>query len=242
MGKIKPTKTFDKERLAVNLARLKKGGETFEVIIEPDNVLLYKKNKMDAKEVLLYEKVFSDAKKGFEASSELMKTIFGTESPIDVAKVILDTGEIQFTQEYRDQKRQEKLKRILDIIVRNAIDPRTHLPHPRNRIEAAVDEAKVRIDDFKDAEDQVTDVISALKPILPIKFATKEIQIKIPSAYAGKAYSVLERYGKLTKNDWLNDGSLLCVIEIPAGLQNEFFDAINSLTQGNTESKVLSEK
>jgi ribosome maturation protein SDO1 len=190
----------------------------------------------------LYEKVFSDAKKGYEASTELMKTVFETESILNVSKIILDNGEIQFTQEYREQKRQEKLKRILDIIVRNAIDPRTHLPHPRNRIEAAVDEAKVRIDDFKDAEDQVNDVIHALKPILPIKFATKEIELKIPANYASKSYSVLERFGKITRNDWLNDGSLLCIIEIPAGLQNEFFDAINKLTQGNTESKVLSEK
>ena len=75
----------------------------------------------------MYEKVFSDAKKGYEASTELMKTVFETESILNVSKIILDNGEIQFTQEYREQKRQEKLKRILDIIVRNAIDPRTHL-------------------------------------------------------------------------------------------------------------------
>ena len=36
---MKSFKTFDKERLSVNLARLKKAGENFEVIIDPEKIL-----------------------------------------------------------------------------------------------------------------------------------------------------------------------------------------------------------
>ena len=236
---MKSFKTFDKERLSVNLARLKKAGENFELIIDPDKILEYRKNKAEVRDVLMYEKIFSDAKKGFEASSERLKSVFGTDNILESAKTILDQGEIQFTQEYREQKRKEKLNKILDIITRNAVDPKTGIPHPRNRIEAAIDEAKVKIDYYKDAEDQVSDIVKELQPVLPIKFAMKEIQVKIGPLYAGKAYSVVDRYGKIKMDNWQTDGSWICSVEIPAGMQNEFFDSLNKLTHGSMESKIL---
>ncbi|MEM3374094.1 MAG: ribosome assembly factor SBDS [Candidatus Woesearchaeota archaeon] len=240
---MKNPKTFDQEKISLNLAKLKKGSEHFEVIINPDKIIEYKKNpNMDVREVILFEKIFSDAKKALEASHEKMKSIFGTDDALKVAKIILNEGEIQFTQEYRDQKRKEKRNRIIDIIVRNAIDPRTGLPHPRIRIESAMEEAKVRIDDLKEAEDQVNAIVSALKPILPIKLSTKEIELKIPSQFGAKAYPVVERFGKIVSDNWLNDGSWLCVVEIPAGLQTELFDALNKLTKGDFDSRVVREK
>ncbi len=240
---MKSTKIFDKERVSFNLAKLKKGGENFEVVINPDAISAYRSGRaMDAKEVLMYEKVFYDVKKGLEASHEHMKSLFGSDEPLEVAKTILQQGEIQFTQEYREQKRKKKWNRIVDINIRNAIDPRSGLPHPRMRIESAIEEAKVRIDDLKEPEDQVNDIVSKLKPILPIKLALKEIQVKIPSVYAGKAYSIVERLGKILADSWQTDGSWLCSVDIPAGLQNDFFDALNKLTHGNMESSIIREK
>ncbi len=240
---MKNFKSFDQEKVSLNLARLKKGGEVFEVIINPDKVIEYKKNTtMDVREIILYEKIFSDAKKGLEASHEHMNSFFNTVDPLIVAKIILGEGEIQFTQDYRDQKRKEKKNRILDIIIRNAIDPRTGLPHPRMRIENAFEEAKIKIDDFKDPEDQVNLIVSALKPILPIKLAIKELRVKIPNPYGAKAYSIVERFGKILIDNWQSDGSWVCTVEIPAGLQNDFFDALNKLTHGSIESEVIREK
>ena len=211
----------------------------FEVIIDPDKILEFKKGKLKAKESVMYEKVFFDAKKGLEASSEIMNKVFNTENVVEVIDVILNDGEIQFTQEYREEKQKEKFNRILEIISRNAIDAKTGLPHPRNRIESAMEEARVKIDVFKDAEEQVDDIVHKLKPIIPIKLAMKEIQIKIPAQYTGTAYGVVSKYGKILMDNWLNDGSWLCSVEIPAGIQNDFFDALNRLTQGTVESKVL---
>ncbi|MBT3720881.1 ribosome assembly factor SBDS [archaeon] len=236
---MKSFKTFDKEKVSFNLAKLKKGGEMFEVIIDPDKILEFKKGKLKAKESVMYEKVFFDAKKGLEASSEIMNKVFNTENVVEVIDVILNDGEIQFTQEYREEKQKEKFNRILEIISRNAIDAKTGLPHPRNRIESAMEEARVKIDVFKDAEEQVDDIVHKLKPIIPIKLAMKEIQIKIPAQYTGTAYGVVSKYGKILMDNWLNDGSWLCSVEIPAGIQNDFFDALNRLTQGTVESKVL---
>ncbi|MEM2131056.1 MAG: ribosome assembly factor SBDS [Candidatus Woesearchaeota archaeon] len=240
---MKNFKTFDQEKISYNLAKLKKGSDNFEIIINPDKIVEYKKNpNIDIKDVLLYEKIFSEAKKGYEASLEKIKSVFNTDDLLKVAKQILDNGEIQFTQEYREQKRQEKRNKIIEIIVRNAIDPRTGLPHPRMRIENAMEEARIKIDDLKTAEDQINNIVSKLKPILPIKLATKEIELKIYSEYGAKSYSIVERFGKIVSDNWLNNGDWLCVVEIPAGLQNDLFDALNKITKGNFESRIVREK
>lgn len=236
---MRPVKSFDQEKASFNLAKMKKNGEHFEVIINPEKIIDYRAKKAEVKEVLMYEKIFSEAKKGYEASPEEMKAAFGTDEILQVAKAILSEGEIQFTQEYREQKRKDKRNKIIELIARNAIDPKTGLPHPRTRIEAAMDEAKVRIDDMKDAEEQIEGVLHLLKPIIPIKFAVKEIQVKISANYAGKGHATVTKYGKVLQEDWLNDGSWLCVVEIPAGLQNDFYDALNKLTHGTVESSIL---
>jgi ribosome maturation protein SDO1 len=234
--------SVDREKISINVARLKKGGENFEVVINPDRVIDFKKGKIEnVREVLMYEKIFYDAKKGLEASHDHMITLFETADPLKVAKIILDHGEIQFTQEYRENKRKEKFNKITDILVRNAVDPRTNLPHPRTRIEAALEEAKIKVDDFKDAEEHIQDIVHKLMPILPIKFSTKEIQIRIMPLYASKAHPIMTRYAKILSDHWQSDGSWLCTVEIPAGMQNDLFDALNKLTHGSVESKVVRE-
>ncbi|MBN1502865.1 ribosome assembly factor SBDS [Candidatus Woesearchaeota archaeon] len=240
---MKGIKTFDKEKVTLNIAKLRKGGEVFEVIIDPDSVINYKSRKtQDVRDVLKSHDIFSDAKKGMLASEQRLEALFGTSNPLEIAATILDEGEIQFTQEYREQIRKEKINRIIEIIARNAVDPRSGLPHPRNRIENAIDEAKIRIDEFKGAEDQIQDIIQKMRPILPIKFAVREIQIKIPPTYAGKAYSSVSRFGKILMDNWQSDGSWLATVEIPAGIQNEFFDALNKLTHGEIETKIIKER
>jgi ribosome maturation protein SDO1 len=235
-------KLFDREKISLNLAKLKKGGEMFEVIIDPNKINDYKHKRAELKDVLLYDRIFSEAKKGLEASNDHMKALFETDDTLAVAKIIIEHGEIQYTQEYREEKRKEKYNKILDIITRNAVDPRTGLPHPRNRIEAAIEEAKIKVDDHKDAEDEVKVIVSKLKPILPIKLAIVELMIKVPGQFAGKAYPIVERFGKKVTDSWNTDGSWVCNVEVPAGMQNDFFDALNKLTHGDIESKVIREK
>ena len=54
--------------------------------------------------------------------------------------------------------KEKKYKKIVNLIHVNAIDPKTGLPHPENRIISAMDEAKVKIDDLKKPEDQINDM------------------------------------------------------------------------------------
>ena len=232
--------TMDKERVHYNLARIKKGGEHFEIVIDPDQAILYKNKKIiDVSEVLKSPHIFSDGKKGLLASKEHMQTIFEGKSNIEVAKIILDEGEIQLSQTYRDQMYADKKKKIIDMIVRNGVDPKTDIPHPKTRIENAIEEAKIKIDYYKSAEDQIQEVLKQIRTVLPIKFETLQVEVKIGAKYANKMYGPIAAFGKIHHDNWLEDGVWLVVVEIPAGIQNEFYDRINALTHGDVSTKIV---
>ena len=239
---VKGNQLYKKERLDINLARIKKAGQNFEIVIDADKAVDYKAGKsVDLKEVLAAEHIFSDAQKGMIASEALMASTFNTSDPLKVAEIILKQGEIQLTSAYREKIREDRKKKIIDIIHRNAVDPKTGLPHPPQRIEAAMKEAKVHIAEFKKAEDQVQDIIKSIRTIIPIRFEKRKLAVRIPANYAVRSYPLLKNFGIVTKDEWQSDGSLIAVIELPAGMQQDFMDEINKFTKGEAEVKIIKE-
>ena len=142
--------TFDKERIHhLNLARLKKGGEKFEVAIDSEKAMAFRKGAIsDVRDCLEAEHIFSDAKKGSLASEHDLQRLFKTNDPLKIAAVIVQEGEIQLTEAYRKKQVEDKMRRIIALIHRNGVDPKTHLPHPLTRIENAFAEAKAHVDPF----------------------------------------------------------------------------------------------
>ena len=194
------------------------------------------------KDVLAAMKIFSDAKKGLEASETAMKQIFQTADPEEVAKQIIKKGDIQLTSEYRNNLRENKRKQIINIIHRNGVDPTTHAPHPVNRIENALEEAKFHVDEFTSVQEQVQEALKKLKPIIPIRFEVKELQVKIGPQYAAKAYATVKKYGTILKEEWQNNGYYVAVLEMPGGMESEFYEKINEICHGEVEAKVLKTK
>ncbi|MEE9440623.1 MAG: ribosome assembly factor SBDS, partial [Candidatus Thermoplasmatota archaeon] len=119
------------------------------------------------------------------------------------------------------------------------MDPQTKMPHPRRRIELAIEEAGVHIDPFKPVDDQVKLVVEALRPIVPIAMEQVKISVKISSQYIGKAYGIARNFGVLEREDWQSDGSWVGIIRIPAGMQTDFYDRLNDVTKGNVETRIL---
>ena len=236
----KGSETMDHERVSFNLAKLKKGGVNFEVAVDPDLAISHKNGKaVRIEDIIKSEHIFADVKKGILASETQMNQIFNTIAPLQVAEIILKEGEIQLTEEYRKKIREEKRRKIVEIIHKGAIDPRTKLPHPPQRIENAMEEAKVKIDEFKTAEDQIEKIIKALRIVLPLSFEKRKIMLRFTPEFAGKAYNVLSIFGKPQKEEWKQDGSYVCVMEIPAGIEPEFYDRLNNATKGSVETKVV---
>jgi ribosome maturation protein SDO1 len=222
------------------IARLSSHGTVFEVLIDPELALALRKGEeIDMHNVLAIDKIFKDSKKGEAASEEMMRKVFGTLDVFKIAKQVIQKGEVQVTTEQRRRMREQRRRQVVALISRRAINPQTGLPHPPARIEGALAEAKVHINEFKSAEEQLPGIVKALLPIIPLKFETRRIAIKIPASYTGKAQRVVRDFAAIKQEQWLNDGSWAAVVEIPAGIQGEFFDKINDLTRGEVETKVL---
>jgi ribosome maturation protein SDO1 len=229
-----------KERV---IARLEREGETFEILVEPSAVEPIRKGEdVDMAEHMAIDRIFRDVKKGERASEEKMEKVFGTRDPVEVGRVIVQKGEIQLTTEQRRAMQEAKRKKIVSIIAANAINPQTRTPHPPQRLELAMDEAKVHVDPFKPAEDQVDAVLDALRPILPIRFETATVAIKLSGEDYGRCYADIVAFGKITREEWQKDGSWIGVVELPAGLQTELYDRLNERTHGTVETKAMEKK
>jgi len=229
-----------KERAHMNLARIKKHGKTFEIVVDPDQALAFKKGELaDVRDALNSEQVFTDAQKGLVASTEEVTNILDVPDLLAAAARIIKEGDLQLTGEIRDGIREQKIRAVIHEVHRFGVDPRTNAPHPIARIEAAFEQAKVKVDQSKTAQEQLTDVLRALNPILPLKVSVKTIQVIVPSAHAGKCLGKLKQFGVVKKQQWQPDGSLIAEVEMPGGLEADFYDEINRLTSGQAEAKVL---
>lgn len=216
------------------IARLKSHGEKFEILVDPRIV----NEEIPLEEVLAAEFIFTDAGTGDRASQESLTKVFETTDVFEIAKTIIEKGEIQLTTEQRKTMMEEKRKKIVQLIARNAVDPQTRKPHPPHRIENAMEQARVHIDLFKSADQQVADIIKVLRPLLPLRVETKKIAVKLPAVYAGKYYQ-LKEFGKMVKEEWQKDGSYIAVLHIPGGMEDEFYQKVNALTKGEAETKLL---
>ncbi len=221
------------------IARLEKHGEHFEILVDPKKSYEYKMGlKKDLDNVLAFEEVFKDAKKGERQTSTALQKAFGTVNPIEVAKVIMRDGDLQLTTDQRRKIIEEKRLKVIALIARNCVDPRTKAPHPPQRIEAALEQARVSIDAFKPAEEQMLAAIERIREIIPISMQKARIAVKVPGQFAAKSYGALKEYG-LQKEEWGSDGSLMIICEMPAGMQGEFFDRVNKLTSGQAITKAI---
>jgi len=221
-------------------ARTTKAGEKFEILVKPDPALDYKMGKpIPISQMLVIDEIYSDASKGTHASDEKLQKSFGTTDPLLVAEEIMKHGELQLTTEQRRQLVEDKRRQVIAFISRNCIDPRTGTPHPPIRIEQAFAQIRIVIDPFKPAEEQAKAVIDELRSLLPLRIDKMKVAVKVFPEHAAKAYGSIKGYGTITKEEWQADGSLVALVEMPAGLYGSFIDRIGKITQGTVQTKVL---
>lgn len=214
-------------------------GERFELFADPDLAYLYRTGqKKDLLNILVLEDIFKDAKKGERHTEQALRKAFQTTDVMKIAEVMLNKGEVPLTTEQKKRLLEEKTKKIVAILARECVDPRTGAPHPPQRIEMALGEAKVHIDAFKDANAQIDDVLKALRLLLPLKFEKVKIAVRLSAEHAPKAYGALKEF-HIIQEEWQGNGSLIAVVEMPAGMQMDFYNRINKLTSGAVETRIV---
>jgi|SRR5579859_2582238 len=219
------------------VARWEHEGSRFEVLVDPLAVQEIRDGKtIDLRDRLSSEHVYKDARKGDKISEEHLQKIFHTSDYLEIARQIIQKGEVQITTEQRHQLQAAKHRQIVATIARNAMNPQTGAPHPSARIEAAMEEAKVHVDPFRSADVQIQEILAKLRPLLPIRFDTVRMKLRVPGQHYPRVIGDLKGMGKLSEEAWGSDGSWSAVLEIPAGVQTELLEKLNARTKGSAEA------
>jgi ribosome maturation protein SDO1 len=219
-------------------ARIKAKGKQYEIDVNLDEALKVKAGKGNLAQALITPQVFTDLKKGLRPSNAELTEAFGTTDVYEIAKKIITSGEVQKTQEFRDAEKDARIKQIVDLIVRNAVDQHGR-PYTPERITRALDEAHFHADN-RPADQQLHDAIESLKSIIPIKVEVKRIKLTIPARFTGQVYSIFKDMKE--SENWLNNGDLEVIMSIPAGMQLDFYDKLNAITHGAARSEEIPEK
>ena len=208
------------------LARFERGGSRYEILVDPELVDNWKEDhsSVELNDLLAVDQVWSDARTGDRPTSEALERVFGSTDLATCVERILNEGSIQLTTSQRRRMVDEMKKKIVNEIATTATDPRTKLPHPRVRIENALDEVRFNADPFLSVEKQVQDAVDLLKPIIPLQFITIKLAFKVPGKDYGGVSQLLR--DSMQKEQWLSDGSWACIVEVPGGMKNEIISRV----------------
>ncbi len=216
-------------------ARMKVKGKQFEISVDLDEALKVRAGNGNVSAALNSPAIYTDATRGFAASKAELENAFETTDVYAIAEQIMKKGEIQKNQEFRDAEREKRIKQVVDLVLRNAVDQHGR-PYTNERIRKAIDQVHFNFDN-KPAEQQMHELITKLATVIPIKVETKKIKLKIPARFSGQVYGMLKDYKE--SEDWLPNGDLQVVMNIPSGLQIDFYDKLNSITHGAVISEEM---
>jgi len=216
-------------------ARIKRGGKHYEILVDLDEAMKVRKGDGNLSVAVLTEDVFHNLKSGEKASDTDLLKEFGTKEFMEVAEKIIKSGEIVKTTESIRAEHDQKYKQVVDFFARNAVSPEGR-PYTPDRIMRALGEAHVHVKN-RPIEHQVNEIVEQLSKILPIKMEIKRIRLIVPAIHTGKAYGIIKEF--MTKEEWKSNGDLEVVVAMPAGLVMDFYDKINSATQGSVLSEEL---
>ncbi|HJO14666.1 MAG TPA: ribosome assembly factor SBDS [Candidatus Pacearchaeota archaeon] len=221
------------------IAKLRSGKLFFETMVDLDNAMkLRKGNDVSIGDVIRDNAVYTNLGKGMKAGSAELEQAFGTSEFEKVVEQIVKKGIIEVSQEFRDEALEARRKQVVDFLVRNAIDGQTGRPFTPDTLQNALKDAGVKIEN-KNVENQITRIVDSLKQVIPIKIETKKLKVIVPAMHTGKAYGLLTEYKE--KEEWLSNGDLQITLNIPVGIQMEFYDKLNSVTHGSAITEEINE-
>lgn len=217
------------------LAKLKVKNKHFEISVDFDEAMKVKNGTGLITRALNSQGIYYNAKEGSVASNADLMDAFQTQDVNAIATTIIQRGELQKPQEFRDAEREARVKQVISMLIRNAVDQNGR-PYTEDRLKRAVQEVHFNFDS-RPAEKQMADLLEKLKTVIPIRVETKRIKLIIPARFSGQVYGMLKDYKE--SEDWLANGDLQTIINIPAGLQLDFYDKLNGVTHGAVISEEL---
>jgi len=212
------------------IARLKKAGNNFEIIIDSETALKVRSGEAKVEDALLVQKIFKDARTGDVQGN--LEEFFGTDDILTIAEQIIKEGEVQLSEDYRHKVIEEKTNQVLEQVAQKAADPQTNYPIPRQRIELGIEKAGYKIRFEKSVDEMVKELKELLPSVMPVIFKDLIVTITSPPQFTGQVFSLIKKSGELIEQNYLPDGSLIMKVKVPAGRINELKDKLKSLSHG----------
>jgi len=203
------------------------------------SVLKYRQGALGFDNVLVSDVIWKNINKGERANTEELKEAFGTDNEKEIAHTIADKGDLQLTDAERKEILEKKRNEIVNYIHKYYTDPRTRMPHPVARIEAAFEELKVRIDPDTPNERQIQDILKRLPEALPIRKTEISGTITIGHQYTAQIQTILKKHPdvQIKGEKYTDEGSQYEVTMVPGGYDRLVKD-LHDITQGSFDFNV----
>ena len=92
------------------LARIKQAGKNFEIMVDMDAALEFKKGQSSTTDFLNVDTIFTDSKKGNVASTSDLESSFNSTDINEIAKRIVKNGEVLVNQEHRSEEKEKQYR------------------------------------------------------------------------------------------------------------------------------------
>ena len=223
-----------------SIVRFEKHGRRYELLVNPRPAWLFLQGEeVEIDDIFESFVVYENLSRGAKATNDDLEVSFEGLTEREIAVKILKEGQLQLTAEQRNEILKDKRIEIVDFIHIHCINPRENVPIPKDRIENAILELGVNIKYNEEAKEQALEIINLLKPVMPIRLESVKLAIKIPPSYTGSLYGTVLSAGELIQEEWLSDGSLAVLVQIPSGTQADFLEEVTSRTKGKAQVKVI---
>ena len=210
-------------------ARLTRNGKKYEILVDLEEALKVRKGEGNISAAVLTNSIFHNLKSGENAGKDILEKEFGTSDMMEISAKIIKSGEIVLPLDYVHKEQDQKLKQVVDFLVKNSVSPEGR-PYTPDRILSALKEANVQVKN-KAIDSQIPEIVEAVGRILPIKIEVRKIRVTIPAQYSGKVYGIINDFKQ--EEEWLSNGDLVATLGIPAGLLIDFYEKLNDVAHGS---------
>eukprot|EP00980_Cylindrotheca_fusiformis_P009171 scaffold1996_cov127-Cylindrotheca_fusiformis.AAC.8 len=166
----------------VAVVRMMKGGKRFEIACYRNKAVDYRQGlEQDLSEVLQTDRIFTNVSKGEFCKSKDLQKVFGTKNEEDIARIILQKGQVQVSDKERSQQLEKTTAQVAEWISKNCVHPGSDRPYTISQIKHAMSQSTFSVHPTKPLKRQYLDCVKLLQGVIPIQRAKMELLLIIPS-------------------------------------------------------------
>eukprot|EP00613_Pedinella_sp_CCMP2098_P083269 CAMPEP_0171994686 /NCGR_PEP_ID=MMETSP0993-20121228/279082_1 /TAXON_ID=483369 /ORGANISM="non described non described, Strain CCMP2098" /LENGTH=311 /DNA_ID=CAMNT_0012647767 /DNA_START=42 /DNA_END=973 /DNA_ORIENTATION=- len=167
----------------VSVVRLTRNKKRYEIACYNNKVLSWRQGvETDLGEVLQSEFVFFNVGKGEFAKAKDMKAAFGSDDPMEVAKIILEEGELQVSGKERGRESEAMFRDVATIVAEKCVNPGTGRPYTTSTILSAMkDDLHWSGNATRSPKQQALEVMKRLPAVLPLARAPMHVRVHLSS-------------------------------------------------------------